>query len=203
MPRAAPVSQLDPSHSHPIRIRAPRALRPSGEERTALVLTSPRSFDTPPTGGIRDRSRSWPSSGAQSTPSASQTDLVDARRRRHSSPRASLGGDQPFDEHTGVRSKRRRSTGSADRPDRKTGAPAGELTVIQRRMLAAIEWYQGAFSWRPSPCRFSPTCSHYAHEAIETHGSGRGLWLAIRRLALCRPFGPSGFDPVPGNERKF
>jgi putative membrane protein insertion efficiency factor len=73
---------------------------------------------------------------------------------------------------------------------------------MQRRMLAAIEWYQGAFSWRPSPCRFTPTCSNYAHEAIESHGSRRGLWLTIRRLSRCRPFGPSGFDPVPESERK-
>ncbi|MGC6476797.1 MAG: membrane protein insertion efficiency factor YidD [Ilumatobacteraceae bacterium] len=64
-------------------------------------------------------------------------------------------------------------------------------------MLRAIEWYQKAFQWRPSPCRFSPTCSHYSHEAISIHGPFRGLWLTIRRLLRCRPFGPSGYDPVP------
>jgi putative membrane protein insertion efficiency factor len=60
-----------------------------------------------------------------------------------------------------------------------------------------IAWYQDAFAWRPSPCRFSPTCSCYAAEAIEVHGTGRGCWLTLRRLARCRPFGPSGYDPVP------
>jgi len=64
-------------------------------------------------------------------------------------------------------------------------------------MLGAIRFYQEARDGRPSPCRFWPSCSHYAVEAIETHGTGRGLWLTIRRLSRCRPFGPSGVDPVP------
>lgn len=64
-------------------------------------------------------------------------------------------------------------------------------------MLRAIETYQDAFAGRPSPCRFFPSCSVYGHEAISVHGAGRGLWLTVRRLARCRPFGPSGFDPVP------
>ena len=65
------------------------------------------------------------------------------------------------------------------------------------RCLRAIEWYQDAFAGRPSPCRFTPSCSNYAHEAFETHGTARGFWLTVRRLARCRPFGPSGWDPVP------
>ena len=72
-----------------------------------------------------------------------------------------------------------------------------ELSRLQRTMLRAIRFYQVAREGRPSPCRFWPSCSHYAVEAIETHGSGRGLWLTIRRLSRCRPFGPSGVDPVP------
>ena len=57
-----------------------------------------------------------------------------------------------------------------------------------------IEWYQRAFAGRPSPCRFFPTCSCYAHEAFEVHGTVRGFWLTLRRLLRCRPLGPSGFD---------
>ncbi len=64
-------------------------------------------------------------------------------------------------------------------------------------LLRAIDWYQKARDGRPSPCRFSPTCSCYAKEAIEAHGAGRGSWLTLRRLSRCRPFGPSGYDPVP------
>ncbi len=78
-------------------------------------------------------------------------------------------------------------------------ATAGTLerTAVQRLMLRAIGCYQRAFAGRPSPCRFFPSCSEYCREAIETHGAGRGLWLTVRRLLRCRPFGPSGFDPVP------
>jgi hypothetical protein len=63
--------------------------------------------------------------------------------------------------------------------------------------MRMIVLYQRAFDGRPSPCRFHPTCSSYALEAFETHGAGRGGWLTFRRLCRCRPFGPSGFDPVP------
>jgi len=46
-------------------------------------------------------------------------------------------------------------------------------------------------------CRFQPTCSHYALEALETHGVLRGGWLGLKRLARCQPWGGSGYDPVP------
>ncbi|MEY2711709.1 MAG: hypothetical protein RL487_1492 [Actinomycetota bacterium] len=76
-------------------------------------------------------------------------------------------------------------------------ATAPEHTAAQRLMLRAIRFYQTAREGRPSPCRFWPTCSHYGYEAIETHGAARGLWLTVCRLSRCRPFGPSGVDPVP------
>lgn len=47
-------------------------------------------------------------------------------------------------------------------------------------------------------CRFQPTCSEYALDALKRHGPGRGSWLAVRRLARCHPWGSSGYDPVPG-----
>jgi putative membrane protein insertion efficiency factor len=49
----------------------------------------------------------------------------------------------------------------------------------------------------PSCCRFAPTCSQYAVEALERHGLGRGLWLSLRRVCRCHPFHPGGWDPVP------
>ena len=48
-----------------------------------------------------------------------------------------------------------------------------------------------------SACRFSPTCSHYAREALELHGATRGTWLAVRRVARCHPYAEGGYDPVP------
>jgi putative membrane protein insertion efficiency factor len=67
----------------------------------------------------------------------------------------------------------------------------------QRFLLKVIHRYQRAAEGRPSPCRFFPSCSEYGAEAIHAHGAGRGGWLTVRRLLRCRPFGPSGFDPVP------
>lgn len=62
-----------------------------------------------------------------------------------------------------------------------------------------IRVYQVALSPLLGPnCRYYPTCSHYAIEAIETHGSLRGAWLAIKRISRCHPWHEGGFDPVPG-----
>ncbi len=76
------------------------------------------------------------------------------------------------------------------------GAPA-RRTLPARAVTAAIRAYQLMRIGRVSPCRFTPTCSHYAVEAVERHGARRGLALTARRLGRCRPGGPSGYDPVP------
>jgi uncharacterized protein len=54
----------------------------------------------------------------------------------------------------------------------------------------------------PPSCRYLPSCSHYAEEAIVRHGPARGSWLALRRVCRCHPWGGSGFDPVPGGQRR-
>jgi putative membrane protein insertion efficiency factor len=70
-------------------------------------------------------------------------------------------------------------------------------SVPARALLRTINLYQRLTSHRPSPCRYIPTCSEYAREALETHGAGRGTYLTVRRLSRCHPLGGFGFDPVP------
>jgi len=65
-------------------------------------------------------------------------------------------------------------------------------------MLGLIRAYQLTLSpFLGGACRFVPSCSAYAREAIEVHGAWRGTWLALRRLSRCHPLGSSGYDPVP------
>lgn len=71
------------------------------------------------------------------------------------------------------------------------------MSVGGRLLLRTIKVYQAFSAVRPPRCRFLPTCSAYAVEAIVSHGALRGAWYAVCRLTKCRPFGPHGFDPVP------
>jgi putative membrane protein insertion efficiency factor len=80
-----------------------------------------------------------------------------------------------------------------DRPS----APQGRPGPLSRALVSAIRTYQLARSGRPTGCRFTPTCSQYALEAVETRGAWRGGALALRRLVRCRPWGGFGFDPLP------
>ncbi len=69
---------------------------------------------------------------------------------------------------------------------------------VRRALLGAIRFYSRAISPAlPPRCRFYPTCSAYAAEAIERHGAARGTWLAVRRLAKCAPWHRGGVDLVP------
>lgn len=64
--------------------------------------------------------------------------------------------------------------------------------------LGLIKLYQNTVSRvTPHVCRYQPTCSHYASEAIRKHGFPRGSWLAAKRLGRCNPFSRGGYDPVP------
>jgi uncharacterized protein len=84
-------------------------------------------------------------------------------------------------------------------PSRRGSCGHGGPSVSRptRVLIRLVEGYQGAFAWRPSPCRFVPSCSNYALEALEVHGARRGSWLALRRLGRCHPWGAHGADRVP------
>jgi uncharacterized protein len=69
---------------------------------------------------------------------------------------------------------------------------------VKTLLLSAIRGYQ--YLLRPllgSHCRFAPSCSEYAHEAVAAHGVLAGTWLAVRRVLRCHPYHPGGYDPVP------
>lgn len=79
-------------------------------------------------------------------------------------------------------------------------AGSSSLGVVGRALIVLIRGYQALRVGRLSPCRYWPTCSAYAIEAIQVHGTGRGSSLALRRIGRCHPWGGKGIDPVPERE---
>ncbi len=74
-------------------------------------------------------------------------------------------------------------------------------SVISTLLTAPIRAYKFFLSpWLGQSCKFTPTCSSYAIEAIETLGPGRGLWLSAKRIGRCNPWCQGGHDPVPKND---
>ncbi|MAV83695.1 MAG: membrane protein insertion efficiency factor YidD [Gammaproteobacteria bacterium] len=72
------------------------------------------------------------------------------------------------------------------------------LKILNYLLILPIKLYQILLSPLIGPsCRFTPTCSNYAIEAINKHGPFKGFWLAIKRISKCHPWGDSGHDPVP------
>src|ERR1700722_4964183 len=77
-------------------------------------------------------------------------------------------------------------------------ARAESMSLMGRGLRFSVRVYQAFFSaLMPSACKFYPSCSHYAAEAVRIHGARRGSWLALRRVSRCHPFTPGGVDLVP------
>ncbi len=73
--------------------------------------------------------------------------------------------------------------------------------ILVAPFLFLIKVYQTVISpFTPATCRFQPTCSHYAKEALEKHGFFKGGWLALKRIFSCHPWGRTGYDPVPDKD---
>ncbi len=77
----------------------------------------------------------------------------------------------------------------------ESAAPRGGPAA--RALAVPIRLYQALRAGRPSPCRFWPSCSTYALDALCEHGAARGGWMAVRRVVRCHPWGGHGVDPVP------
>jgi uncharacterized protein len=69
--------------------------------------------------------------------------------------------------------------------------------IAKALILIAKSWQKGPSAILPPSCRFAPSCSAYAIEAISRYGAVKGSWLATRRILRCHPFGGHGYDPVP------
>lgn len=77
------------------------------------------------------------------------------------------------------------------------------MVFMKKLVLKMIRFYQKYISpMSPPTCRFYPTCSQYAIEAVEEHGAIKGSYLATRRILKCHPLHEGGFDPVPPKKRK-
>jgi hypothetical protein len=77
------------------------------------------------------------------------------------------------------------------------------VKLARTLLLGCVRVYQLSLSpFFPAACRFAPTCSAYAKEALITHGACLGAWLTLKRLARCHPWGGSGYDPVPPQHTK-
>jgi putative membrane protein insertion efficiency factor len=207
-PRVAPVCRLDRPCPRPSDLCSSETSWRQGSDRSVVVLVRRRSDGDAAQGGVRGRTRPGECCDAQSAPAEVAGDPARYRRATGHSPDRS--------DPRRVRTDVRRAHEDDDCVDGQ-GAPAcgphgdmmrstSRLVVygppiarswMQRQLLSAIDFYQRAREGRPSPCRFTPSCSSYAHESLNRHGVGRGTWLTVRRLVRCRPFGPSGYDPVP------
>ncbi len=73
-------------------------------------------------------------------------------------------------------------------------------SLIKLGLIGFVKFYKKIISpFLPHACRFSPTCSEYMIQAIQKHGILIGLWLGVKRILKCNPWGPHGYDPVPEN----
>jgi len=79
--------------------------------------------------------------------------------------------------------------------------PGAVSRMLAKPLIGLVRLYGLLISpWLGSNCRYQPTCSSYAIEALQVHGALRGTWLAAKRIGRCHPWGGSGYDPVPGTE---
>ena len=80
--------------------------------------------------------------------------------------------------------------------------PGAVSRALARPLIGFVRLYRLLLSpWLGANCRYQPTCSSYAIEALQVHGAAKGGWLALKRIGRCHPWGDSGYDPVPGVDK--
>lgn len=189
MPRAGTDCRLDLAHPRAQRLHAHRVRWSARSGRSAVVHLLPRSSKQrdAAASGVRVRSRVQTRRRSQSC-----TTKVASHVAVGGFQRPVAGGRLP------VRRSIKCSRTVVSRTPVRLKPTVAKTTVHKRHgLIRLIDAYQRAFEGRPSPCRFTPSCSAYAKQALQSHGTLRGLWLSLRRLLRCRPFGPSGWDTVP------
>lgn len=220
-PEAGHQPWLPPPHVHPRRTGHPEGSTPQGSPPPFGL-----SGDHRPLAGARSRHVPSVAPVRSARPSGCPHRDVPARARgrsagagvRHRPERRSRGGEKPPTSPVagavrravartpsrylsgGSRSRRchPRSRRTPNQRVHRPFRPRRRIVTVPARVLRALcRMWQVAMSGRPSPCRFTPTCSTYAIEALTTHGALRGGALTLRRLSHCHPWGPFGFDPVP------
>jgi uncharacterized protein len=168
------------------------------------VLSIERTRREPPgpyRPGIRGQfgaAQSHEAAGAGSVSTKSAFDPGWLGHRGESSQR--LGQGAVCDPHSGVDAAVSRAGCSGFETESAGIIQVAEPTrgLLKTTVLALLGFYKSTLSPAiPSSCRFCPTCSAYAYEAVSQWGVQRGIWLAVRRVVRCRPFGSFGYDPVP------
>jgi len=165
------------------------------------VLSIKRTRREPPgphRAGLRGRRGAAQSVEAQGAGGVSTEPAFDPGRLGHRSESPQRRGEGPVcDADTGVDAAVS-FAGCAAQQAESDGAARSGQGLLKTAVLGLLSFYRSTLSPAiPSSCRFYPTCSAYAYEAVSHWGVRRGIWLALGRVARCRPFGGYGYDPVP------
>jgi putative membrane protein insertion efficiency factor len=196
--RAATACRPDLASARPGHVRGAAAVGVPGHPRADHDNLGPRELHRTTPDRVRRRARSRSGRRAESHPTTAASD-----HRRILRPPSSRG--LPHSCRAGRsgpvlwRAERNRVHRPSSPPHRArmTTEAKPRASWAQRGLRAGINVYRTVRAGRPSPCRFVPSCSSYALEAIENHGAWRGVRLSARRVARCHPWGGFGIDPVP------
>jgi putative membrane protein insertion efficiency factor len=193
--RAGTVSQSSRRQASRSPLASQGRLRPRISAGTAQQRPPARRTERPQRRNAESLRVRHPETGGRSSRAQSRT-TASTRDSALAAPGGGVGHSDLGAYGSGVEHVRQPEAGADDTAE--TRAPARSVSVGARGVLSLIRFYQRAISPGLGPlCRYEPTCSHYACEAIERHGLLKGGWLGLKRLSRCRPYGGRGYDPVP------